>query len=286
VLPCLAFLNAQNDARLRDTRRELNAFARERSLKRGQAVHRILAGALRVALRRRVALSVISLTVAADFDEHAEREGLTIGRALAAWDQAWRFVYQNSPTLRNRIAQCPLCGHFFYRYRRNATFCSTQCALFRQLLARHKKLIAREIADELRQARAFKNNRRAEYGKLEDQFADYHKKLFAAIIRPVLIPGPHLSHPPDISDAEAFVVMWRLLFRSSPIREKVATCNVCGQVFVRYQARNDTCGRVCQMRRYRQRKATSRRDRQKAPAAHIRQSSSVRRSLRRTPVGE
>jgi hypothetical protein len=189
--------------------------------------------------------------VAADFLAVARDHGLDAKRALEAWREVWQFLYQSCPLIRGRVDQCPICGGFYYRRRRNVGFCSTRCALFRQLLARRQRQVAKQINEELADIRAFEVERRELYGELDMQFSEYHKTVFASIVRPILDVDSSLHFPEAVADPHAFAVMWRFLFRSAPrIQQKIQVCS-CGRLFVRYQTVNQACSRECQLRRYR-----------------------------------
>jgi hypothetical protein len=172
------------------------------------------------------------------FLQHMAAEGIADARAsFDGWRNVWRFLLGQHPELAGRIGRCRFCARFFYRYHRNDTLCSPVCrigpGLVKRLPAAWKAEMRRRVRAGVQRIREFESSHNRSIG-------EYARRRSTPFFGPVLgVRMKRLDSLRGIANRLAFLSAWRFVFvdehRTRNVRDRIALCTVCGELFYRYR---------------------------------------------------
>jgi hypothetical protein len=170
--------------------------------------------------------------------------------SFQAWFEVWRFLRTVHPALDGRITQCSFCAAFFVRYHQTDVFCSPLCrvapSLVKDLPPSWKQAAKRRLLEVSR--RVSKTE-----AAFDERYGPTARQCYRLLIDPMVAGRVEpLDSLRDVSDRGAFIAAWRFVFsQRSDARRRLRECAVCKRLFCAYHTKQRTCGRECQMMRYR-----------------------------------
>jgi len=250
LLPILNRINCvdQNRVVVRAFQRSL----KEESLQRGRKVRRSAADQLRRRLLMRLEYQRFQrFKFPLSFIRWAETQGLSANRAGDAWFMVWALLQSLRSDIPSRIRKCPWCGKLFWSRRNSDRHCSALCSLAAKLLADQKEQTARLLEERVLRSKARDQELRLRFGASHDEFTEHYKRLFKLVHSCVRRPLERLTID-NVDDAQATVAVWRYVFKGvQTASPRLFTCANCGKLVWRRDARMRTCGRACQLQRWR-----------------------------------